>query len=250
MVLVSAFVGGGAAGVYGALSRFVTAGSFLIYSVAQAVSPRLRQAIAAERWPDAHRLLQQATTWLVLVVWPYFLLLAVRPVPLARILSPDYVDDAAILGVLAIGMLVSAAAGPIELTLLMLGRSDRALWGIAAAIVTDLALLMLLAPRFGLWGAAIAWAASIVVQNALATWFVDVETRPGGPARASQPLRAPSRAAGLAALGAVIATVPIGLLVPDTLVGVILAGVVAVVVLGGWVWRFRDAFGVAALLQR
>ncbi len=250
VVLVSAFVGGGAAGVYGALSRFVTAGSFLIYSVAQAVSPRLRQAIAGERWGDAGALLRQATTWLVLVVWPYFLLLAVRPAPLARLLSDDYVDDAGILAVLAVGMLASAAAGPIELTLLMLGRSDRALWGIVAAIVTDLGLLVVLAPRFELWGAAVAWAASIVVQNALATWFVVAETRPGGPAGAPEALRAQSRPAALAAVGAVVATVPIGLVVADTLAGVVLAGVVAGAILVAWVWRFRDDFGVAALLRR
>ena len=115
-------------------------------------------------------------------------------------------------------MLFSAAAGPIDLTLLMLGRSAASLAAVAAAIVTDLLLLAVLAKPFGLTGAAITWAVSVVVQNSIASVLVYRDTG----------LRAWSSRSTTAALVAVVATVPalfIG--------GTAFAGLVAAAALAG-----------------
>ncbi len=247
VILVAAFVGQGPAGVYGALSRFVTAGNFVIYSVAQAVSPNLRRALSVPDWETARGLLHRATAWLVLLVWPYFLLLGLKPEPLAEILNPAFVSDASLLTVLAIGMMVSALAGPIELTLLMLGRSTLALVGVALAIVTDLVLIWLLAPHWGLRGAAIAWAASIVIQNLAATFFVGRLSGRAGD-NTGAPLLGPSRRAAVAGAGAVVAVVPVALVTPNSLVGLLIAGFVAAPILAGWGWRFQHELGLDEVL--
>ncbi len=238
VILVSAFVGVPAAGVYGALTRYISAGNFLIFSVGQAVSAHLRRAVAETDWTSARRLLQRATGWLVLIAWPYFLLVGLKPAPLADLLNPEYVDDARILSVLALGMLVSAAAGPIDLTLLMLGRSTASLVGVAVAIVTDLVLLVLLTPSFGLMGAAMAWAASVAIQNGLASWFVFSQSG----------LRAQARPALVAAALALVAVVPIALLTPNSLIGLLAAAAIIAVVLIGGALRLNRALGLDELL--
>lgn len=232
VIFVQALLGADAAGVYGALTRYIAAGNFLIFAVAQAVSVTLRRAIAAADFGRASEILRQTTAWLVLAAWPYFLVVALKPEPLANILNSEFVADAGILSILAIGMMVSAAAGPIDLTLLMLGKSKLSLAGVAVAIATDVALLFILAPRYGLAGAAVAWAVSVVAQNILASYFV---RRHGG-------LTTPSAAWFTAAAIAVVAAVPVSLATPDTFVGLVITGLVGALVLGGGVLLNRSIF--------
>lgn len=234
VIFVQALLGADSAGVYGALTRYIAAGNFLIFAVAQAVSVTLRRAIAGARIDRAQQILRQTTTWLILTAWPYFLIVGLKPEPLADLLNPDFVSDAGILTVLAAGMMVSAAAGPIDLTLLMLGKSRLSLLGIVVAIVTDITLLFALTPHFGLAGAATAWAVSVVAQNLLASWFVK---RHSGMTVVS---RAWFVAAGLAIVGAV----PASLLTADDFIGLLVAALTAAVVLmAGVAWK-RQIFGL------
>ena len=229
VVLVSVFIGSGAAGVYGALTRYISAGNFLIFSIGQAVSTHLRRSMAVEDWTKAREILRRATSWLVLIAWPYFLLVAFSSDVLARVLSEDYVAESRILMVLAFGMMVSAAAGPIDLALLMLGRSKASLLGVALAIVADLVLLAVLTPFFGLMGAAVAWAVSVAVQNGLASILVH---RHSG-------LLATSPGSIVAGILAILAVVPAALLTDNTVGGVVVTGFVAagVLVVGSLLFR-------------
>jgi len=227
VILVSVLAGAGAAGVYGAVTRFITAGNFLIFSMGQATSGPLRRAVAAQDWAKAQRLLQQTTGWMVLVSWPYFLLLAVKGTPVINLLSPAYLSGAPVLALLALGMLVNALAGPIDLTLLMLGKSRASLIGAASALIADILLAWFLIPRVGVIGAAIAWSVAVAIQNGLATVLVHNSVR----------LHGPDRPALVAAAGALIAVVPIGLLTPDTLIGLLITGSCAAVVHAGWLIR-------------
>jgi len=237
VIFVQALLGADAAGVYGALTRYIAAGNFLIFAVAQAVSVTLRRAIASVDFGLAGDILRQTTAWLVLAAWPYFLIVALKPEPLADILNSEFVSDAGILSILAIGMMVSAAAGPIDLTLLMLGKSKLSLAGVAVAIVTDISLLFILAPRYGLAGAAIAWALSVVAQNLLASYFVH---RHSG-------LTTPSKAWFTAAAIALLAAVPVSLVTPNTFVGLTIAGLVAGAILVGAVLANRSTFFAASI---
>ncbi len=232
VIFVQALLGADAAGVYGALTRYIAAGNFLIFAVAQAVSVTLRRAIAATNLGRAGDILRQTTAWLVLAAWPYFLIVALKPEPLANLLNSEFVADAGILSILALGMMVSAAAGPIDLTLLMLGKSKLSLAGVVVAIVTDIALLFVLAPIYGLAGAAFAWAISVMAQNFLASYFV----------RRHSGLTTPSRAWLTAAALALLAAVPASLATPNTFVGLIITGVVAGAVLVGGVLVNRSVF--------
>lgn len=228
VVLVSAFAGEAAAGVYGTITRFISAGNFLVFGMGQATSGGLRRALAVGDHQRAQRLLRQSTAWMVLLAWPYFLLIATKAEPLAALLHPSFVSGASTLAVLAVAMLAGAFAGPVELTLLMLGRSRWSLASTSLALTLDLAVAWLAIPRFGIIGAAVAWGVAVVAQNALASILV---RRVGG-------LGAVARPSLLAATGAVLAVVPVGLITPDNFAGLVTTGIFAGVILGIWVLIF------------
>ncbi len=239
IILVTAILGDAAAGIYGSVTRFVAAGNFLIFSVAQSASPRLRAAIVGKRWSDAQKVLSQSTAWLVAGAGTYFLGVAAQSESLSRLFGEEYTAGADALRVAALGMVASALAGPVDLGLLMAGRSGLSLLGVAAAIVTDLVGVAVLAPRYGMVGAALAWAAAVAVQNGLATVMLKRVT----------PLLGPGRPAIIALVGAVLATLPAWFL-PQTLGGLAISAVLTGAILGVWLMRFRQPLGLDSALQR
>lgn len=228
VVLVSAFAGEAAAGVYGTITRFISAGNFLVFGMGQATSGGLRRALALGDHQRAQRLLRQSTAWMVLLAWPYFLLIATKAEPLAALLHPSFVSGATTLTVLAVAMLAGAFAGPVELTLLMLGRSRWSLASTSLALTLDLGVAWFAIPRFGIVGAAVAWGVAVVAQNSLASILV---RQVGG-------LGAVARPSLIAASGALLAVVPIGLITPDDFGGLVTTSISAGAVLGIWVLLF------------
>lgn len=238
VLFVVALVGAEAGDVYGALTRYVAAGNFLIYAVVLSSSYSLRKELAAERHEAAGKVLKQTTSWIMLVAWPYFLVLAFKPEPLADLLNPGYVSDARFLAILAVGMMFSAAAGPIDLTLLMLGRSKIGLIGVAGAVAIDIVLLLVLAPRFGLAGAAIAWAAGVIFQNGFAAAMV----------QRSSGLTSFGEAWMRAALLTLVAVIPVSLVTGRDFSDLLVVGAVAVPILLAGIWLQRRPFGLEQTL--
>jgi len=224
VIIVGALASDALAGIYGAITRFITAGNYLVFSVAQATSPSLRKSIANNKLDDAKHLLQKVTGWMVLLTWPYFFIVAFKSDALIDFIDEQYLPGATALTILALGMTFSALAGPIDMTLLMLGRSKASLAGTACAIVIDLTLAWILIPRYGLKGAAIAWVLAVIVQNLMASIFVYKTNK----------LVAISNPAYIAAFGTAIATIPVALLTPDNFIGLCITGIVSTIILGVW----------------
>ena len=238
VILVSALAGEAAAGVYGAITRFITAGNFVVHSIGQATSPGLRRSISAHDGAEAQRLLHQATGWMVLVAWPYFLVVAFEAESLIALLNPAFTDGTTALLILALALLTHVATGPIDLALLMLGRSRSSLAITATSLAVDVAVAVALIPRFGVVGAAVGWAGAVVAQNSLAALLVHRvgRLRPGG------------RPAAIAAVGAGLTVVPTATLTPPGTTGL----VATVAIAGGlyllWVARFADELELRSLL--
>lgn len=238
VVLVSAIAGEAAAGIYGTISRFITAGNFVVHSIGQATAPSLRRAITSANTGDAQRLLHQTTGWMVLVSWPYFLLVAIEAESLISLLNPAFNGGTAALTILAVTLLTHAATGPIDLTLLMLGRSRASLAIATTALAIDVALAVALIPRFGLVGAAVGWGSAVVAQNGLAAMVV----------RRSCGLRPFGRPALIAAIGAVGAVVPVAAITPPGFVGLVVSigGAAAIYLL--WLSMFARQLDLTSLL--
>ena len=170
--IVAVLAGPSAAAVYTAASRFVAAGLQAIKCVQQMVGPQIARLHAAGRPDQAGLALRTATTWNVLIAWPVYLTCAVIPATVLLIFGKDYADGAPVVVILALGMLIGIAAGPVDIALLMLGRSVLSLRNNMAALITNLVLNLALVPLLGISGAALAWSASILVSNALPTWQI------------------------------------------------------------------------------
>ena len=78
-------------------------------------------------------------------------------------------DGAVVLPIVAAGFLYAASTGPIDVMLLMGGRSSLSMMNNLIALVTNIGLNLVLIPSMGLRGAAIAWTTSIVLTNLLPT---------------------------------------------------------------------------------
>jgi O-antigen/teichoic acid export membrane protein len=170
--IVAAVAGPAAAAVYTAASRFVAAGLQSIKGVQQMVGPQIARLVGAERVDQAGLALRTATTWNVTIAWPLYLVCATMPGLVLLLFGPGYESGKSVVVVLALGMLVGIAAGPVDIALLMLGRSAQSLQNNMAALITHLALTLALVPVLGITGAALAWSAAIVVSNALPSWQI------------------------------------------------------------------------------
>jgi hypothetical protein len=90
---------------------------------------------------------QVATAWLVLMAWPMYLGLAIFAPLLLRVFKPQYVSGASSLEILAVTMLVATGIGPVDMVLLMGGRSFWNLFNVIVALTVNVGLSLLLIPH-------------------------------------------------------------------------------------------------------
>lgn len=239
--LVSAIAGPSSAAVYTAASRFVAVGQLGIKGVQQMVGPQIARLLGEDRRPDAGMVLRTATSWSVVMAWPVYLTFAVLADLLLSLFGPEYSRGATAVVILSMAMLVGTIAGPVDIALLMSGRSVQSLMNNLSALVVNLGLNFLLIPRLGVEGAALAWAAAIVISNGLPT--LQIRTAIGSPANDRR-----------AVLAAGLAVLCFGLLPAAAWwAGADSAWRVAAVVLGGvlylgLLWRFRLALHLVDLV--
>lgn len=153
------------AGVYAATTRFLVIGGFASQAVIQAIGPMLSELLTRRERHAAVAVYRTGTAWSIALGWPVYLMLAIFAPTLVSVLGPGYAEAADALTILAVAMLFGSGVGPVDIALLMAGKSSWNLLNTAAAVTVNVVLNLLLIPRMGITGAAVAWAASIVVNN-------------------------------------------------------------------------------------
>jgi len=240
VVLVAALAGPAEAAVYAAASRLLLVGSVGVASIQQALQPHLGRVAASGDTARMILLYRQATAWNVACSWPIFLVLAGAAPAVTELLGDGYSDAAVPLTVLALSMLFATFAGPVDMVVLMAGRSRWSMVNAAVALVTDVLLLLLLVPRFGIAGAAWAWAAAIVVRNLLP--LVQVRRLLGtGPAS-----RASIAAGGAAALLVGLPVAAVGAVTEHSALPTVLAAATGAVAYLAALWGLRGPLQLAA----
>ncbi len=172
VIIVGVVAGPVAAGVYGAASRFVSAGVVVSTSLRIVVAPRFSALLARRERRELQELYSVTAAWILLFGSPIYLTLAVFASTVLGWLGPGFVDGASSLVVLALGSVVVLAAGNIQSLLLMSGRSG--LGAINKGIVVTCNVLgnLVLVPRVGIIGAAASWAACMLLDTVLAAYQV------------------------------------------------------------------------------
>lgn len=171
-LVVAFFIGPAAAGVFGALAKFVTSGTLAEQAVRILVAPRFSALIGNGDIRAAERLYWVTTPWIVTVSWPIFVTLAAGAPAVLGIFGTGFEQGARALTLLALTMCLSQLAGNVQTILLMSGRSELQLLNKTVAVIVLLALDVLLIPIWGIVGAAAAWSASILTDTTLAVYQV------------------------------------------------------------------------------
>lgn len=153
------------AGLYAAATRYLALGAFASQAVIQAIGPTISELLTRRDRDSARTVYRAGTAWGMAIGWPVYLMLAVFAPAVLSIFGPGYVQAQHVLTILGLTMLVATAVGPVDVVLLMAGRSTWNLVNTAAAVALNIALNLFLIPRLGITGAAIAWSASILTNN-------------------------------------------------------------------------------------
>ncbi|TWD83275.1 O-antigen/teichoic acid export membrane protein [Kribbella amoyensis] len=168
IVLVAALRSPAEAAVYTVATRLFVIGQLGTQAIQQVAAPHTSALLASGDQQATKRVFQTVTAWTMSLTWPFFLVcLTLAPFLLHAFGGSAYRTGEDVVVVLAVAALLAAAGGPVDLILLMAGRSGLSLVNALVALGVNLSLNLLLIPRIGMVGAAIAWAAAVVVRNVL-----------------------------------------------------------------------------------
>lgn len=155
------------AAVYAAATRLLVVGQLANQAISMAVQPRIAGLLATEDPAGANRVYRSSTAWLVLLAWPFYLLVAGFASQILLLFGRDYVAGQHVVVILCLAMLAATACGMVDVMLNMAGRTTWNLANVTVAVVVNVTLNVLLIPAYGIVGAAVAWAVAIVVKNVL-----------------------------------------------------------------------------------
>ena len=233
-LLIGALGSASNAGAYGAATRYITVGTFANLAVIQVLGPKLSELLTRHDRPAAQHVYQVATSWLMMLIWPFYLTLAVFAPALLGILDKNSGDTQAVLVILGLTMLVATGIGPVDVVLLMGGKSSYNLINTIAALSANVVLNLLLIPRLGIVGAAIAWSVSILINNLapLAQVWAMLHIHPFG---IGTPIVAVAAIALFGGVGLAVRSA-----FGESLVVVLIYGSIVTVVYAAVLWRFRS----------
>ncbi|MBA2578221.1 MAG: oligosaccharide flippase family protein [Euzebyaceae bacterium] len=153
------------AGIYAVATRYLTIGHLVIGAILQVTGPKLSELLAAKSQDRASSVYQAATCWVTALVWPVYFTVGIFAPFLLQVFGREFVAGQTALLILAGAMLIAAVSGPVDVVLLMGGKSWWSLVNWGMAFVVNVVLNLVLIPSHGINGAAIAWAVSILVRN-------------------------------------------------------------------------------------
>lgn len=242
VLIVAAFRSPAEAGIYAVVSRSVRAGQVVHQAARIAVAPMVSAALARGDLAEGRRLYIVVTRAMVLLSWPFYLLLACFAPGVLAIFGAGFGPGSGALTIMSLTMALAAAAGMVQTVLLMGGKSSWQLADKSAALAVNVGLNLVLVPAWGIVGAAVAWAVTVVIDTALAAWQVHRGMGVHVP---------PASLAGPAALPLLVfgaGGLLVRWLVGDGLIGLVVMLVVGGAAYAGLCWSFRHQLGLGVIM--
>lgn len=243
VLVVTAFLGAAAGGVYGAVNRCVRVGTMIEHTGRVVTGPSISAALATRQLDRAREIFLSTTRVLTALSWPFYLSLAFFGPTLLGFFGKGFEAGAGILWVICPAAMLSMSAGGVQSVLLMSGKSRWQLLNKLSSLVVAVTLNFTLVPVWGLYGAVTAWSSALLIDTFLASYQV---FRLVG-IRASIREMAPSLFLG-AAVPTACALVSLTFL-GQSVLGVIVYVVLLVPVYGAVLYRFRKALGIERFLS-
>lgn len=149
-------------GVYFAVVKTLVMVSFIQFAVGAATAHRFSEYHATG---DRKRLEKFVSHSIKLTFWPSLVVVIVLLAlgkPMLWLFGPDFVGGYGIMFVMAIGLIVRSAVGPVERLLNMIGEQRICAYAYGFAFVINAGLCLLLIPSYGGYGAAAAISTALV----------------------------------------------------------------------------------------
>lgn len=166
-ILLGAYKTSADVGVYQVATRMVMLAAFVMTPVNAAFAPRIADLYQRHRTESLHHTYVAATSWILRLSLPAFVLCMVMPKELLSLFGRHFEVGATVIVVLAFGKLVDSATGPCGLMLNMSGRPGLSLFDNVGVLIANVALNVWLIPQHGIVGSAYAWAISLALVNIL-----------------------------------------------------------------------------------
>ncbi|MFF2488883.1 lipopolysaccharide biosynthesis protein [Microbacterium sp. NPDC058062] len=172
VLIVAALSSPAVAGVYAVVTRVVKAGGIVDKSMRVAVAPTTSALLARSELEESSRLHTRVVRVMILLNWPFFLLLISMGGSVLLVFGPEFVEGWGPMALIAASMMLQTASGMLQSILLQGGRSAWQMYNKALAVAVSIGGNLLLVPVLGIWGAAITWVVVVMVDNLLAVWQV------------------------------------------------------------------------------
>jgi O-antigen/teichoic acid export membrane protein len=152
-------------GVFTMAARLVSLAVFVMTPIINTFSPHVAHLHHIGDRSGVSTAYGSATRWIVQLSAPAFVALLLVPDLLLRVLGGTAAAGATAVVILAIGQMVSAAAGPCGVVLNMSGKVSLSLMDNVGVLLLNIVLNIVLIPEYGIIGAAIAFSAALIVGN-------------------------------------------------------------------------------------
>jgi len=164
-ILLGIYLSSGDVGVYNVATRVVVLASFVMLPINSSFAPRIAALYQQGRTETLRRTYAVATSWIVRLSLPGFIVIWLFPRDLLSIFGPGFVTGASVTVVLAAGKLIDASTGPCALMLNMSGRPALNVIDNVAVLALNIVLNIWLIPMYGILGSAAAWAIALALVN-------------------------------------------------------------------------------------
>ena len=149
-LLIGALRSPAEAAAYAAATRFLVLGQFIGVAITQVVGPKLSELLAGSDRVRARAVYSTATWWLMGLAWPIYVSMIVLAPSLLSVFGAGYQQSRTALMILGAAMLVATAVGPVDVVLLMAGRSSWNLINTLVTVVANVGLNLWWIPRYGI----------------------------------------------------------------------------------------------------
>ena len=123
VLVIAAFLGPAAGGVYGAVNRCVRVGTMVEHTGRIVTGPSISAALATQNLVRAREIFLATTRVLTALAWPFYLSLAFFGPVLLRFFGKGFESGAGILWVICPAAMLAMSAGGVQSVLLMSGKS-------------------------------------------------------------------------------------------------------------------------------
>jgi O-antigen/teichoic acid export membrane protein len=165
ILILGSLVSSDQVGIYNVALRLTLMLTIFQTAFGTVFAPVIAELHQASNMVELSRLLKVVTRWSAMITIPIFLVMFCYPEDLLRIFGEEFVAGKLVLQILALGILLNVAVGPVGWFIVLTGRSFLSLVNSCVALLVNIVVTIFLTTKYGIVGAAVAIMLGLLVVN-------------------------------------------------------------------------------------